>query len=401
MDPVFTVIAVLGAVGAVVEYRRRMKRSGQLIALPDGSLPYGDTQGSEEAFGFLVTHQRIHMGVEQRSGAQGGVIDLWRNTTTIRGALPEWVAFGWTVDGHRVEPDSRNTLWVDLIFGAGPDLPEGGVVYASRGDLVYDSVIDAAPPPSRFLVRGASRFLRDQPDIAKALEAYVEGGPPAAAVAFRILARAFPDRSVAERLAARHRASDDTFLAAEVAAFELPSSRARVVAMIGGDAPVAARTTLLEALVERRDGEGLAAIQPERVPPGSVATYLEALRDTRPPEAEAIALHFLAKDTESRAAVDVLATVGGLASIALLLEKQAAGLDRDGALGLDVTIELVRARIAATRGDAVAGGLAIAGGEDAGGLSITAGEGGLAIAGGGDDGGLSLARSEGGIAEDE
>ncbi|MEQ8280526.1 MAG: hypothetical protein RMA76_14415 [Deltaproteobacteria bacterium] len=355
-------MGVAGAIGTVIQYRRRqVRRAGELLASPSPSAR------AETVNGFRVTHHREDVG-QHSLGGTGEPLPLYRNTTTIHGVLPEWVAFGWTVAPHAVDPDSRNTLWVHLIFGEYPDLPNGGTVYASKGDLVYDSIVDDAPPASATLVQAARRFVEGLPDVVAALEGYVERGAPSAAVAFRILARSCPDRTVAERLAARHRGTTDEALWTEVAAFELPKSRDRVVTKVNGDASIEARSVFIGTLVENKDVEGLAAIDPVRVPAGSVEAYLETLRLAKHPKAEAAALYYFEERRDIGAALQALTTVGGRASIGPLLAYQQSATGAHE-LNLDLTIEMVRARIAAEVG-AERGRLAIAGGDEAGGLSL-------------------------------
>ncbi|MEQ9497718.1 MAG: hypothetical protein RIT81_12690 [Deltaproteobacteria bacterium] len=368
MDPltIFYLIglSVVGGVGAVMQYRRRnLRRASELLELPGSTRPHAETLN-----GFRVTHQREDMGERSVIGASRDTVPVYRNTTTIFEVLPAWVGFGWTVEPHAVRPDSRNTLWVHLIFGERPDLPDGGTVYASKGDLVYDTIIDDAPPGSDALVQAARRFVEALPDVVVALEDYVSRGAPSASVAFRILARSCPDAATAERLAVRHRGTSDEALWAEVAAFELPASRDRVVAKVNGDASVEARSVLIDALVERKDADGLAAIDPARVPAGSVEDYLETLRLAKHPKAEAAALYFFEQRVEIGAALQALTAIGGRASIGPLLAYQQS-VTGAYELNLDLTIEMVRARIAAEVGGE-RGRLAIAEGDEAGGLSL-------------------------------
>ncbi len=355
-------MGVAGAIGTVIQYRRhQLRRASELLALP--SL----MTRAETLNGFHVTHQREDVG-ERALGGTGETVSLYRNTTTIHDVLPAWAAFGWTVAPHAVQPDSRNTLWVHLVFGEHPDLPNGGTVYASKGDLVYDTPVDDAPPASDALVQAARRFVEALPDVVFALEDYVGRGAPSASVAFRILARSCPDSATAERLAVRHRGTSDEALWAEVAAFELPASRDRVVAKVNGDASVEARSVLIDALVERKDADGLAAIDPARVPAGSVEDYLETLRLAKHPKAEAAALYFFEQRVEIGAALQALTAIGGRASIGPLLAYQQS-VTGAYELNLDLTIEMVRARIAAEVGGE-RGRLAIAAGDEAGGLSL-------------------------------
>ncbi|MEQ9497717.1 MAG: hypothetical protein RIT81_12685 [Deltaproteobacteria bacterium] len=339
----------------------------------------GDTnhRTTESVQGFDVVHDRVYVGEEERgSGRQRVTVELWKHTTTVRGALPAWVSFGWSVDDFGPQPDDRNGLWVRLVVGPRPALSNGGFLHASDGELVYDSPIDTSPPSSRLLLGAASSFLRDPPDVVARLCDLVNAEGRDAASAFSILARRPELREQTEGLARRHRDTHDRKLAAEIAAFD--RDRETLVAAVNEGGHDGASEIAAGALIETRDLEGLAALRPDRVPQHFARDFLETLRNARHPATEDAALHFLGVRGLTRPALDALAATGGRASIQRLLELERAGLDRDGSMGLEVTIELVRARIAAEVGGPERGRLALASSEDAGALAVVD-EGGLAL----------------------
>ncbi|MEQ9497720.1 MAG: hypothetical protein RIT81_12700 [Deltaproteobacteria bacterium] len=329
MDPIAVFALSVGAyaVYELARFRRRKRNNA-----------------TEVVCGHVVVHEHRHLGTRSVGGRR---IDIWRNVTTIQGALPEWVSFGWLTDGGHGTPSDPNAVWAEILLGPAPMLSEGGTVYATHGDLVYETRPAPSPPRSAALVDAATPFLESKPDVVVELVRYVDAkSAPANAVAFSILARKCPDKTSARELAERHREQADVGLAAAIAAFEYPRGRERLLAIMNERASAEAKKIALRALVQHRDAEGLIAIHPSAVPSALAITYLEALGQTRRPEAETAALHFLEHEGLTETALDVLAAVGGRNSIPRLLALRSKGFDKEDALGLDTTIELVRGRIA-------------------------------------------------------
>lgn len=361
MDPVWIVGLALGAYALYHEHQRKKRARHNT---------------TEEVCGYFVIHEHIPDGA--RSTPPGvGAVEHWKNVTTIQGALPPWAAFGWTVDTRGAgAPRDHNTLWAEIILGPAPMLATGGTVYAAHGDLVFETPPGVDPRPSRDLIDAARPFLQKKPYLIDELARYVEANlVPANAIAFRILARSCPDKRHAHALADRHRASADPGLAAAIAELEYPAGKERLVEIVNGSAPADAKKIALRTLVSKRDADGLAAVIPASVPSELAAEFIEALGRTRRHEAEAAALFFLRHETAAKTALDVLAAVGGRDAITPLLELKASGVDSEEAAGLDITIELVRGRIAQDGG--ARGTLSIAEGEGQGGAVSFTKDGGM------------------------
>jgi hypothetical protein len=335
------------------------------------------TASSEEVCGHTVLHHRAYTHSGFRATRN---VELEQNVTTIQGMLPDWVHFGWPVERRGDgAPRDANALWIEIILGPAPALLEGGTVVAANGNMTFETRPAAFPPSSRGLVEAARPFLERKPDVVAELIRYVDAGlSPSNAVAFRILSRSCPDKRPARDLARRHRDHADPGLAAAIAELEYPRGRERLVAIVNGTAPEDAKKIALRVLIHRYDRALLAQIDPAAVPGAVAGEYLEAIGRTKRPEAERAALHFVEDDVMRKTALDVLAAVGGRASIERLLALQSSGFDRDEALGLTTTIEVVRSRIAQDGG--ARGTLSLAdGGSDAGAVSFTH-DGGLALA---------------------
>ncbi|MEO1229305.1 MAG: hypothetical protein AAFZ18_10400 [Myxococcota bacterium] len=321
----------------------------------------------ETISGREVHFDVVYVGPESYGNSER---DAYRSTLTIRGALPTWVSFGLDASQLSLHPSDPANLWGEILFGELPvELPASGLLLGSDGNLVFESTPSPFPPDLSAIVQKLQPFLNAPPNLAETLERYVEGPSPAGAVAFSILWRQSPFEELTSRLARRHRDTHDEALAAVIAAYDGPRGETRLLAMMATSSHAGVRETAMTALLAEGRLEPLLRVDPERVPEGLRLQHVEALLRFRDPASEATAISYLHWEDTRSAALDLIAAVGGRASMGPLVALQAAKVDPDGALGLDVTVELVRGRL--TSEGAARGGLALAEPDPEGAMSLS------------------------------